>query len=62
MSAELFELFAGDCVARYGCGGTLWEILVDKPGEFDKFTGIRCEGCGEVIEFKMKILDRSGFG
>ena len=45
-------------VARCTCGGSQWEICVDKPGEFEIIRGIQCSNCDEFIAFEMKVVGR----
>lgn len=52
VTAELVEIYR--CVARCpDCQSDAWEITVDKPGDFEKITGIVCCGCALRIPFEM---------
>tara|TARA_Y100000310_G_scaffold338778_1_gene429423 strand:- start:150 stop:344 length:195 start_codon:yes stop_codon:yes gene_type:complete len=54
---DLIRAFEGDCIARCNCGGTHWELLVNKPGAFEEFLGVRCVYCEVETKFKMNVID-----
>ena len=49
-------------VARCPCGGSEWEIVVDKPGDFNFIKGIQCSDCGGFVEFGMTVVGRTEAG
>lgn len=49
----------GDYVARCPeCSECTWELIVDRPGEFNTIEGIRCSFCNMAVKFEMRVVGR----
>jgi len=53
---EVVELYR--VIARCPqCDSDYWEVLVDKPGDFDNIIGLVCSQCEMRIDFKLGIIN-----
>lgn len=55
---EVVELESAYLARCPDCRESEWEIIVDKPGDFNVIKGIECTNCGMFVEFEMQVLGR----